>query len=140
MDIRGEVGLATSVPNSYQTHNPNFATDPRGQSGGLTCGQPGNGWTRCASQNLITACRSLYFEINQARAWRGATLALRDFSLSLVHGESVAILVARVRPDSRFHRRPSTPDRGAFFFHRVNTHFHRGASRRDRDGIEIHRF
>ena len=32
------------------------------------------------------------FEINNARVWRGDTLALRDFSLSLVHGESVAIL------------------------------------------------
>jgi len=32
------------------------------------------------------------FEINNARVWRGDTLALKDFSLSLVHGESVAIL------------------------------------------------
>ena len=38
------------------------------------------------------------------------------------------------RPASRFHRRPSTPDRGAFFFHCGNTHFHRGASRCDREG------
>jgi len=32
------------------------------------------------------------FEINNANVWRGDTLALRDFSLSLIHGESVAIL------------------------------------------------
>ncbi len=32
------------------------------------------------------------FEIENARVWRGDTLALRDFSLTLVHGESVAIL------------------------------------------------
>ena len=32
------------------------------------------------------------FEIANARVWRGETLALRDFSLSLHHGESVAIL------------------------------------------------
>lgn len=32
------------------------------------------------------------FEIRSANVWRGDTLALRDFSLSLVHGESVAIL------------------------------------------------
>lgn len=32
------------------------------------------------------------FEIQNARVWRGETLALRDFSLRLVHGESVAIL------------------------------------------------
>ncbi len=32
------------------------------------------------------------FEIGNARVWRGDTLALRDFSLTLVHGESVAIL------------------------------------------------
>lgn len=32
------------------------------------------------------------FEINHANVWRGDTLALRDFSLSLTHGESVAIL------------------------------------------------
>lgn len=32
------------------------------------------------------------FEITNARVWRGETLALRDFSLKLVHGESVAIL------------------------------------------------
>lgn len=32
------------------------------------------------------------FEITDARVWRGETLALRDFSLKLVHGESVAIL------------------------------------------------
>ena len=32
------------------------------------------------------------FEIVNARVWRGDTLALRDFSLSLHHGESVAIL------------------------------------------------
>lgn len=32
------------------------------------------------------------FEIANARVWRGDTLALQDFSLSLVHGESVAIL------------------------------------------------
>ena len=75
-------------------------------------------------------------EINQARDWRGDTLALRDFSLSLVHSESVA----RVRPASRFHRRASAPDRGAFFIHRANTHFHCGASRCDREAIEIHRF
>lgn len=32
------------------------------------------------------------FEIANARVWRGDTLALKDFSLKLVHGESVAIL------------------------------------------------
>ncbi len=32
------------------------------------------------------------FEIANARVWRGETLALRDFSLTLRHGESVAIL------------------------------------------------
>ena len=32
------------------------------------------------------------FEIENANVWRGDTLALRDFSLTLVHGESVAIL------------------------------------------------
>ncbi len=32
------------------------------------------------------------FEIRNAKVWRGETLALRDFSLTLVHGESVAIL------------------------------------------------
>ncbi|MEO5916093.1 MAG: ATP-binding cassette domain-containing protein [Luteolibacter sp.] len=32
------------------------------------------------------------FEIKNANVWRGDTLALRDFSLSLVHGESIAIL------------------------------------------------
>jgi iron complex transport system ATP-binding protein len=32
------------------------------------------------------------FEITSARVWRGETLALSDFSLSLLHGESVAIL------------------------------------------------
>lgn len=32
------------------------------------------------------------FEINNANVWRGDTLALRDFSLTLVHGQSVAIL------------------------------------------------
>jgi iron complex transport system ATP-binding protein len=32
------------------------------------------------------------FEIRNARVWRGETLALRDFSLTLRHGESVAIL------------------------------------------------
>ena len=32
------------------------------------------------------------FEIRKARVWRGETLALKDFSLTLVHGESVAIL------------------------------------------------
>ena len=32
------------------------------------------------------------FEIENAKVWRGDTLALRDFSLSLVHGESVTIL------------------------------------------------
>jgi iron complex transport system ATP-binding protein len=32
------------------------------------------------------------FEIANAQVWRGDTLALRDFSLTLVHGESVAIL------------------------------------------------
>lgn len=31
-------------------------------------------------------------EIENARVWRGDTLALKDFSLKLVHGESVAIL------------------------------------------------
>jgi iron complex transport system ATP-binding protein len=36
--------------------------------------------------------RSPIFEIANARVWRGETLALRDFSLSLVHGQSVAIL------------------------------------------------
>ncbi len=33
-----------------------------------------------------------FFEIRNARVWRGETLALRDFSLALHHGESVAIL------------------------------------------------
>lgn len=33
-----------------------------------------------------------FFEITRARVWRGDTLALRDFSLTLSHGESVAIL------------------------------------------------
>ncbi|GAA5118842.1 ATP-binding cassette domain-containing protein [Luteolibacter yonseiensis] len=32
------------------------------------------------------------FEIANANVWRGDTLALREFSLTLVHGESVAIL------------------------------------------------
>ncbi len=32
------------------------------------------------------------FEIKNAQVWRGDTLALRDFSLTLSHGESVAIL------------------------------------------------
>ncbi|MGL4402081.1 MAG: ABC transporter ATP-binding protein [Luteolibacter sp.] len=32
------------------------------------------------------------FEIANARVWRGDTLALRNFSLRLLHGESVAIL------------------------------------------------
>lgn len=32
------------------------------------------------------------FEIKNANVWRGETLALRDFTLSLRHGESVAIL------------------------------------------------
>lgn len=32
------------------------------------------------------------FEISSARVWRGETLALKDFSLTLSHGESVAIL------------------------------------------------
>ncbi len=32
------------------------------------------------------------FEISNARVWRGDTLALQDFSLTLRHGESVAIL------------------------------------------------
>ena len=32
------------------------------------------------------------FEISNAKVWRGDTLALKDFSLTLVHGESVAIL------------------------------------------------
>jgi iron complex transport system ATP-binding protein len=32
------------------------------------------------------------FEIENARVWRGETLALKDFSLTLRHGESVAIL------------------------------------------------
>jgi len=32
------------------------------------------------------------FEIQKARVWRGDTLALQDFSLTLHHGESVAIL------------------------------------------------
>jgi iron complex transport system ATP-binding protein len=32
------------------------------------------------------------FEITNAKVWRGETLALRDFTLSLRHGESVAIL------------------------------------------------
>lgn len=32
------------------------------------------------------------FEITHANVWRGDTLALRDFSLTLTHGESVAIL------------------------------------------------
>lgn len=33
-----------------------------------------------------------FFEIHRARVWRGDTLALKDFSLTLRHGESVAIL------------------------------------------------
>jgi iron complex transport system ATP-binding protein len=33
-----------------------------------------------------------FFEIRNARVWRGETLALKDFSMSLRHGESVAIL------------------------------------------------
>ncbi len=33
-----------------------------------------------------------FFEISNARVWRGETLALHNFSLVLVHGESVAIL------------------------------------------------
>jgi iron complex transport system ATP-binding protein len=33
-----------------------------------------------------------FFEIRNASVWRGDTLALRDFSLTLRHGESVAIL------------------------------------------------
>jgi ABC-type taurine transport system ATPase subunit len=32
------------------------------------------------------------FEIENARVWRGDILALKDFSLTLRHGESVAIL------------------------------------------------
>ncbi len=32
------------------------------------------------------------FEITNAQVWRGDTLALRDFSLTLSHGESVAVL------------------------------------------------
>ncbi len=32
------------------------------------------------------------FEITNAQVWRGETLALRDFSLTLNHGESVAVL------------------------------------------------
>lgn len=32
------------------------------------------------------------FEIANARVWRGETLALKDFSLKLMHGESVAVL------------------------------------------------
>lgn len=35
---------------------------------------------------------SAFFEIEKARVWRGETLALKDFSMSLRHGESVAIL------------------------------------------------
>lgn len=35
---------------------------------------------------------SAIFEIENARVWRGDTLALSDFSLALHHGESVAIL------------------------------------------------
>lgn len=35
---------------------------------------------------------SAIFEITNANVWRGDTLALRDFSLKLIHGESVAIL------------------------------------------------
>jgi iron complex transport system ATP-binding protein len=35
---------------------------------------------------------SAIFEIASARVWRGDTLALKDFSLTLDHGESVAIL------------------------------------------------
>jgi iron complex transport system ATP-binding protein len=33
-----------------------------------------------------------FFEITRARVWRGDTLALRDFSLTFYHGQSVAIL------------------------------------------------
>jgi iron complex transport system ATP-binding protein len=33
-----------------------------------------------------------FFEIRNATVWRGDTVALRDFSLALRHGESVAIL------------------------------------------------
>lgn len=40
----------------------------------------------------MSARPNAIFEIVNARVWRGETLALRDFSLSLVHGESVAIL------------------------------------------------
>jgi iron complex transport system ATP-binding protein len=32
------------------------------------------------------------FEISNARVWRGQTLALQEFSLTLSHGESVAVL------------------------------------------------
>jgi iron complex transport system ATP-binding protein len=44
-----------------------------------------------AACRLICGVKPI-FEIANARVWRGDTLALRDFSLSLVHGESVAIL------------------------------------------------
>jgi iron complex transport system ATP-binding protein len=38
------------------------------------------------------AVANAFFEIQNARVWRGETLALRDFSLTLRHGESVALL------------------------------------------------
>lgn len=44
-----------------------------------------------AACHLIRGVQPI-FEIVNARVWRGDTLALQDFSLSLVHGESVAIL------------------------------------------------
>lgn len=40
----------------------------------------------------MTANPRPIIEIANARVWRGDTLALQDFSLSLIHGESVAIL------------------------------------------------
>jgi iron complex transport system ATP-binding protein len=40
----------------------------------------------------MASLSSPIFEISNARVWRGETLALRDFSLTLRHGESVAVL------------------------------------------------
>ncbi len=41
---------------------------------------------------LDSGVADAFFQITQAKVWRGDTLALRDFSLTLIHGESVAIL------------------------------------------------
>lgn len=47
---------------------------------------------RLARLILHPAVPNAFFQITRARVWRGDTLALRDFSLTLAHGESVAIL------------------------------------------------